>query len=88
MDTPTPTQIHRNIREAEVEKLSADFKRRISELQLAILSGNLSESELLAAGEKLAELRRSLSQDLETSAREQTGRRIKQAEQERKRPPA
>jgi ATP-dependent RNA circularization protein (DNA/RNA ligase family) len=84
----TPTQIHQNLREAEVEKLNADFKRRISELQLAILSGTLSDAELLAAGEKLAELRRSLSQDLETSTREQTGRRIKELEKGRKRPSA
>jgi hypothetical protein len=84
----TPTQVHHSLREAEVEKLSADFKRRISELQLAILSGTLSEAELLAAGQKLAELRRSLCEDLEMSTREQTGRRIKELEQRRKRPSA
>jgi hypothetical protein len=84
----TPTQIHRNLREAEVEKMSADFKRRISELQLAILSGKLTEAELLDAGNKLAELRRSLCEDFDSSAREQTGRRIKEIEKSRKRPSA
>lgn len=88
MDTPTPTQIHRNLREAQVEKLSADFKRKISEIQLAILSGKLTDAELLVASEKLAALRRSIVEELDSSTREQTGRRIKQAEQERKRPSA
>lgn len=83
MSTPTPTQVAMNVREAEVERLVSDFKRRISELQLAILSGKLTGAELDKAGEELATARRQLLLNLEAQMKEQTGRRVRQKEQDR-----
>lgn len=74
----TPTWVSKaNLRELEVERLSDDFKRRISELQLKILSGTLSDQALIEAGKKLAALRNQLAGSMDTTMREQTGRRLK-----------
>lgn len=82
----TPTQVRLDLREQEVERLNADFKRRISELQLAILSGKLSDADLKKAGDELAAMRMQLSANLDTTMREQTGRKLRQAESQRQSP--
>lgn len=81
----TPTQVKHNLREQEVERLSEEVKRRISELQLKILSGTLSDEDLKKAGEELAAARKQLVTSLDTTMREQTGRRVRSEEQNRSR---
>lgn len=66
-----------NIREQEVERLADEFKRRISELQLAILSGKLSPEDLEKAGKELRAMRAQLAEQLETATREETSRRVR-----------
>lgn len=81
----TPTQVRLELKEQEVERLSADFKRRISELQLTILSGSLNTSELAVASEQLAVLRKQVAVNMEVVLKEQTGRRVRTAEENRQR---
>lgn len=69
------------IREQEVERLGDEFKRRISELQLAILSGKLSPGDLEKAGQELRAMRAQLSEQLETATREGTSRRVRPEKQ-------
>lgn len=66
-----------NIREQEVERLGDEFKRRISELQLAILSGKLSPEDLEKASQELRVMRAQLAEQLETATREGTSRRVR-----------
>jgi hypothetical protein len=82
----TPTQVRLDLKEQEVERLNADVKRRISELQLAILSGKLSDEDLKKAGEELATVRKQLLVTLDTTLKEATGRRVRQAEEQRQQP--
>jgi hypothetical protein len=78
---PTPTWVAKtNLREAEVERLGDELKRRISELQLKILSGTLDNAGLNEAGAQLAALRKQMAESLNTSMREQTGRRLRETE--------
>ncbi len=81
----SPTQVRLDLKEAEVERLNADFKRRISELQLKILSGTLSGADLERASHELAQARRQLAGALETTLKEATGRRVRTEEEKRQR---
>jgi hypothetical protein len=81
----TPTQVHHNLRELEVERLNDEVKRRISELQLKILSGTLSDEDLKKTGDELAYARKQLLENIDTTLREQTGRRVRSEEQNRAR---
>jgi len=82
VNAPSPSTWHGKsaIREQEVERLSDEFKRRISELQLAILSGKLSDEELRKAGDELKAMRIQLSEQLATATREETSRRVRPPE--------
>jgi hypothetical protein len=78
------TWVKMDLREKEVERLCDDVKRRISELQLAILSGTLTEAGLVEASEQLATLRKQLAGTLDRSLKEQTTRRVRTAEENTK----
>lgn len=79
----TPTQVKLDLREKEVERVNDDVKRRISELQLKILSGTLTSSELDEASAKLAEARKALVTRIDSTLKEQTGRRVRAEEEKR-----
>ena len=80
----SPTQVKHNLKEEEAERLSAEVKRRISELQLKILSGTLSNSELADVSSQLASVRQQLADILDSTLREQTSRRVRSEEEKRK----